>query len=183
MPELLVAMALLGLIGAIVVQVYVAVARTSKFGSAHLDVQESSRTLLRRLIPLVETAMPETSSGDALLEPAEDASGDHLLFLSSTDLLGDAPVDPRDPEYRRFRIARRADDRVFLEQVDPVGPPEQLLGRVRELEFTNLGGESVRIRVSSETTTATMTNRETQARAGLTTVIFLPYALHQAARR
>lgn len=183
LPELLVGLALLGLIGIVVMQVYVAVLRTSRFGSAHLDVQESSRTLLRRLIPLVESAMPQSSSGQALLEPVSGASGGHLVFVSSQDHLGEAPVDPRAPQYRRYRIDRRPDDEVFLEQVSPAGPPPRRLGRVRELEFSNLDGESVRIRVSSQTTARTLTNEEVAARAALTTVIYLPYALHQASRR
>lgn len=179
LPEILVGMTLLALVGAIVLQVYLAVIRVGTFGGARIEVQNATRLALRRMVPLVESAIPRSSTTSAIMAPPEGETGPQLEFVSTQDLLGNGVADPRNPTYFEFRIRRVGSD-VWLEQTNLAPPPRRLLGKLKDLSFTNLGGVSVQIQVSAESVSARTLSGETRIeKSELTTLVYLPYYLHQ----
>lgn len=177
-PEILVGMTLLVLVGAIVLQVYLAVLRVGAFGGARVEVQNATRLALRRMVPLIESAIPRSATASAILSPPAGQTGPQLAFVSTQDLLGNGSADPRDPTFFEFRI-RRTGSEVWLEQTNLVPPPPRLLGKLKSLSFTNVDDRSVQIQVSSETRARTLAGEEKLVTSELTTLVYLPYYLHQ----
>ncbi|MEW6280872.1 MAG: type II secretion system protein [Candidatus Eremiobacterota bacterium] len=181
LPEILVAMTLLGLIGLVTLQIFLTTRTVLNFGSGRMDVQQTARETLRRLVPLVESAIPRNLAQGAVLLPADGASGSRLEFLSTQDHLGGTALDPRNPVYYRFAIFRQPDGDVFLEQTNPATtlPRRRLARGLRELFFENQGGTSVRIRVQAVGTVRNARGADRDVQSTLETLVFLPYYLHQ----
>ncbi|GMU54684.1 MAG: hypothetical protein AMXMBFR33_38300 [Candidatus Xenobia bacterium] len=179
--EILVSLSLLGVVGVLVLQIFLAVNRVSQYGGARIEVQNATRLAMRRLVPLIESAIPPASNQSAVTRPADGQTGRVLEFTSSIDHLGNAAPDPRNPVYLRFRI-RHAGPELWLEQLGGGAPPPRLLGRLQQVEFTNLGGESVRIALRAEAQTRTLAGVTETVSSELTTQVYLPYHLHQAAQ-
>lgn len=179
--EILVSLSLIGVVGALVLQIFLAVNRVSHYGGARIEVQNATRLAMRRLVPLIESAIPPASNQPAITRPADGQTGQVLEFTSSIDHLGNSDPDPRNPVYLRFRI-RHAGPELWLEQLGGGAPPRRLLGRLQQVEFTNLGGESVRIALRAEGQTRTLSGVTETVSSELTTQVYLPYHLHQAAQ-
>ncbi|MBM3464424.1 MAG: prepilin-type N-terminal cleavage/methylation domain-containing protein [Planctomycetes bacterium] len=112
--ELLVSLTVLALLGTALAQIYQTAQTAFLSGGGRIALQQRARETLRRLTPYVSCAVPAAEGAEAVTAPPVTPSptpNTVLEYTSPMDLLGGAPVDPRAPVSRKYRICFAEDPR------------------------------------------------------------------------
>jgi len=176
LPELMISLGLIALLTLALTLVFHQSNRVAAMGGKRLDVQQAVRETLRRLAPLLESAVPPGPGEPAILFPDEGDTALRIEFYSPTDLLGDQAVDLRNPTFRLYKIEFSAPS-LWLEQVDPppTREPRMLASRLHKAEFTVLDPGTVRIAVEAREKGKDARNQDRTFEERLETALHLPY--------
>ena len=177
--EVLIVCAILGVMGSVLTYIYSVALTTYRQGGGRVDIQQRARESIRRIAPLISTAIPPNSVQEAIYSPALGASDVQMSFCTPLDLLANetvASTNPRAPRYLLFRIRFDApSSTVVLE--DPANPARsQVLARkVRALTFQRVAVDSVKIHVEVETRIIGARFKERTVDAALDTLQQVPW--------
>ncbi len=176
LPELMVSLSLVALLTLVLTMLFHQTSRVAAMGGNRLDVQQSVRETVRRLGPLLESAVPPEPGEVAIRFPDEGDTALKVEFYSPTDLLGDQPVDLHNPTYRLYRIEFSAPS-LWLEQLDPppTREPRMLAAHLRKVEFTLLDPGTLKVFVEARARGRDVRNQERTFDERLETAIHLPY--------
>lgn len=135
LPELMVSLFLLSLLGALFVGLFSQARAAGDTGSARIAARAQHRVVQRRLTTLLRSAVPPDEVRPALAWPEVSESDQQVRFFAPANLIdSDAPFDPRLPDYQEFTVRLQA-GALHLRRSDSLGP-EQSFGRgISSLEF------------------------------------------------
>lgn len=170
--EMLVSMALLGVLGVALARIY-DVSRTAyASGTGTIALQQRARILMERITPLVVSALPPTGSDAAIASPPPDGS------LAST-LIFYIPArnfDARNPQYTRARIRQETDGTVKLDRDTANPDDDRVLARdIKKLQFAVVAQNVVRVSIEVYGTTRGAANRDKAQYYLLETLVQIPY--------
>jgi len=170
--ETMISVALLGLLGVILMQIY-DVSRTAyASGTGQIALQQKARVLMERISPLLVRALPPDQSLPAILSPAAGDAADTIVFsVPAPDF------NPRHPIYSQARIRREDDRSVVLDANTPlVTEDDRVLGRdIERLRFAVVARNVVRVTVDVYGTARGASNQDKVQRYTLDGLVQIPY--------
>lgn len=177
--EAIVALSIFALVGLVLTQVLSVGQTAQRKGSKRMEVHRRVRETVRRLRPLVTSAMPPTMVEKAIYHPDVGQSDDNLVFISSHDHLG-APASEGDVVvYHLYRLRLDGTDVVLEKMADPAtpadDPPARVLGRrIDGLQFAPQSGRMVVVTVTAQDTVRDATGQQQTVPVTLSTRVELP---------
>lgn len=123
--EVLVSMAVLGLLGLALVRIF-DVSRTAyATGTGRVALQDRARTAVQRVSQQLTSAIPPGNATSAVSRPAAPAEPDpaesplpYIVFHVPAD-----PFDPRDPQYQEMRILHQPSSKTLVRDRNTPGDP------------------------------------------------------------
>ncbi|MCE7874655.1 hypothetical protein DYH09_30390 [bacterium CPR1] len=182
MAELLVAMALMGLISIALVNLYSMSVNTLRQGSGHLAMQQRVREAVRRVHPLLSTAIPPNASQEAIYAPPAGPAAPAVTWSTTEDLLGNTPVDPRAPSFRLYQLAfNAATSELVLSQLGPLpAPPARVVARnLNQVSFEHISLNTVRMVVQAQEQIRRAAGETTPSTYRSDTLLQIPYYTSQ----
>jgi len=169
--ETLISVALLGLLGLILVQIYDVSRAAFSSSTGQIALQQKARVLMERIAPLLVHALPPDESIPAIISPAAGDASDTIVFsVPAPDF------DPRHPTYSEERIRREADRSVVLDPNTPSTSDDRVLGRdIERLRFAVVARNVVRVTVDVYGTARGASSRDKLQRYTLDGLVQIPY--------
>lgn len=175
LAEVLVAMAVMGVLSIALLNIFGLTMTSVRHGEGHLAMQMKAREAVRRLEPLLSTAIPPTTTQEAIYLPAVGGSGTSIRWSSTEDLFGTNAITPRAPHFYLYEI-NFAGGALTMRRIDPPGPDSRVLAtNLDAASFEHLTLNTVRVQVQvSEQVRRAAGAHETLTQK-LETLIQLPY--------
>lgn len=175
LPELLVSMALLGMVATLLYQLTWMGTRAVAGGEDRIELEHERREARRRLERGLSSVSAPTSGASGLLEPDLAGTSTELRFLSLMDLLETGVVlDPANPVFIEYVVSLRGDE-LWLDRADGVGNPERICRGVRSVNYRSVNQRAVVVDLVVEGQVRNARNqRETQSRRELFSVLLPP---------
>jgi prepilin-type N-terminal cleavage/methylation domain-containing protein len=177
--EVLVAMVLLGMVSTALLRVYDMTVNTLRQGTGHLDLQQRVRESVRRMQPLLTTAMPPNTTQEAIYAPALLAPpAASIRWSTPEDLLTNVPVDPRAPTWRLYEMSFNVGTGdLSLTQISPATPnPTKVVGRkLAAVSFEHLSLNSIRIIARGDERIRRAGGKTTVSSYQVETLVQIPY--------
>lgn len=153
--EVLVTCSLLLLLAGSVFLIWMACRPALTKTDSRLTLQNDVREALIRVSQCLRTANAPDET-PVVIVPATNAAADRLEFYSCDVLAGpDRPLDPRDPERFRYRVAPRANGELWLEmfQEDGTGSPLADRRLAQNVQMTYANQDDVALKMVANATT------------------------------
>ncbi|MBI3925984.1 MAG: prepilin-type N-terminal cleavage/methylation domain-containing protein [Armatimonadetes bacterium] len=187
--EVLVAMAILSLIGLMMVQIFSQSRTVFDRASSTTDIHHKLRETMHRVQPILMSSVPDAGAAIDIPSPGV------LRFVTTEDLLGGTAFSPGALTYRTYQLrldnAGDADvlnDRLVLEQVDPdagfavMNPPTPRVlsnnsreASIFEIIFASPSDGVVRVTIRARGVTRNAARQTEQMNSDLQTVVQLPH--------
>lgn len=177
--EVLVAMAIMGVISTALLRVYDMTVNTMRQGSGHLALQQRVRESVRRMQPLLTTAMPPNTTQEAIYAPPLlGPASPSIRWSTPEDLLTNVPADPRSPTWRLYELSfDSGTGEIVLRQIAPAVPnPTKVVGRqLASVAFEHLSLNSVRVVVRGDEPIRRAGGKTTSSSYQVETLVQIPY--------
>lgn len=181
LAEVLVSMAILALISTTMVELYQMSVNTLRQGGSRIDLQQRTREPIRRVTPLLSTAIPPSATQEAIYAPLTAAPAAPAVQWSSTeDLFGNVPVDPRAPTFRLYELNfNSGTGELVLNQIQPPLPagvqPRVVARNLAAVSFEHLSLNSIRMTVRCDELIRRAGGERTNSSFTVDTMIQIPY--------
>ena len=180
LAEVIVACGVLMVLGTALIMCYNVCLPVYRQGGGRIDVQQHCRETVRRIVPLLNSAISPDGVQEALFAPAPVGAVDTKIeFATTLDALGASAmgsVDPRNPTFYRYRI--RFDgtaSQIVLEDVDQPSRSRVLAREVQNVAFYRVALDAVKIHVESMILIRGARNQQRTVSHVLETVQQVPY--------
>lgn len=175
LAEVLVAMGVMGLLSLALMNVFGVTMTTVRHGEGHLAMQQKARETMRRLEPILSTAIPPTTTQEAIYAPTMGNTLPSVQWSSTEDLFGNAPIVPRAPDFYLYEIIFNAGT-LTMRRIDPPLADSRILGtNLTAVSFQRISLYTLRVQIEvQEQVRRAAGARETMSHR-LETLIQLPY--------
>jgi prepilin-type N-terminal cleavage/methylation domain-containing protein len=178
LPEVIVGMALLVLLGALLVNIYTMCLAVYRQGTARLELQQQAREFMRRIGPVLDTAVPPPGLSEAIYSPTIGNSGTTVYFATTQNLIDPTKTNfnPRQPTYDVYDVTyNAADQQIILEATYSPTHFEVLAQGVYACQFDHLDEATVKVTMGIAAEVREAGGKTVTQSYPLQTVIELPY--------